>query len=142
VIGLEELAPPAWLTLPAELVAETLAVAAVEMKLIAELHEAFDLPVTGSTSQRGTALVRAWAERRGVSATTLVAGGGLSEVLGRGARNRIADLVSKRLMRRMGRNLATLAPFLIGAAAGAIVNRRATRALGEAVVADLSTRTR
>ena len=37
--------------------------------------------------------------------------------------------------RRLGRNLSTLAPLLIGAVAGAEVNRRATRDLGAAVVA-------
>jgi hypothetical protein len=34
----------------------------------------------------------------------------------------------------------TLAPFLTGAVAGAEVNRRATRSLGEAVVRDLAAR--
>jgi hypothetical protein len=141
VMGAEELAPPAWLTLPIELVVETLAVAAVEMKLIAELHEAFDLPVTGTPTERGAAIVRAWAERRGVTAMSVAAGGGLSEFLGRSTRDQLTKLLRRRLMRRMGRNVTTLAPFLIGAAAGAVVNRRATRALGDAVVRDLAART-
>src|SRR3954453_22612412 len=53
--GVEEMAPPAWLALPIELVVETVAVAAIEMKLIAELQEAFDQPVTGTAGERGMA---------------------------------------------------------------------------------------
>ena len=140
IMGAEELAPPAWVGIPVELVAETLAVAAVEMKLIAELHEVYGLPVGGTPGERGMAIVQAWAERRGVSAASIAAGGGLSEALGRGTRNEIVKLLRRRLLRRMGRNLSSLAPFLAGAAAGAEVNRRATRSLGEAVVRDLAAR--
>jgi hypothetical protein len=43
-------------------------------------------------------------------------------------------------MLRTARNTVSLAPFLAGAVAGAEVNRRATRALGEAVVRDLARR--
>ena len=86
------------------------------------------------------AIVRAWADRRGVTAATFAGGAGLSEVLGRGTRNEIVRLLRRRLFRRMGRNLSSLAPFLAGAAAGAEVNRRATRSLGHAVVRDLAGR--
>ena len=140
IMGAEELAPPAWVTLPIELAAETLAVAAIEMKLIAELHEAFGLPVPGSAGERGASIVRAWAERRGVTITKVAAGGGLSEVLSHGTRDQVMKLLRRRLLRRMGRNLTSLTPFLIGAAAGAEANRRATRSLGEAVVRDLAGR--
>jgi hypothetical protein len=136
----EELAPPAWVALPLELVVETLAVAAIEMKLVAELHEVYGHPVRGSASDRAFAIVKAWAERRGVSATTLAQGGGLADSLGRGARNEVVRRVRRRLLRRMGRNLWTWAPLLIGAVAGAEVNRRATGALGDAVVRDLAAR--
>src|SRR5437764_4307249 len=84
--GAEELSPPTWLALPVELVVETLAVAAVEMKLVAELHEVYGRPVPGRGSDRGLALARAWAERRGVTAETLVRGQGVGDLLGRGAR--------------------------------------------------------
>ena len=43
-------------------------------------------------------------------------------------------------MRRLGRNLSTLAPFLAGALAGAELNRRETKALGEALLRDLHKR--
>ncbi|MGI8776411.1 MAG: hypothetical protein ACR2LJ_03275 [Acidimicrobiales bacterium] len=138
VAGAEELAPPTWLALPAELVAETLAVVAVEMKLVAELQAAFGRPVTGSPAERGLAVAQAWAERRGVSTRDLVAAGGLAQALGRSSRREVARLLQRRLARRALRNLPTLAPFLVGAVAGAEVNRRATRSLGEAVVRDLT----
>jgi hypothetical protein len=138
LMGAEELAPPAWLSIPVELVAETLAVAAVEMKLVGELHEVYGHPLPGSPDHRGRALVGAWAERRGVTPATLASAGGLSEALGRGTRHEVVRLVRRRLFRRLGRNLSSLAPFLAGAAAGAEVNRRATRSLGQAIVRDLT----
>jgi hypothetical protein len=138
LMGAEELAPPAWVTIPFELVVETLAVAGIEMKLVAELHEVYDRPVTGSTGDRALALVRAWAERRGVTPAVLAASGGLGETLGRSTRNEVIRLARRRVLRRLGRNLTSLAPLLAGAVAGAEVNRRATRSLGEAVVRDLA----
>jgi hypothetical protein len=123
-----------------ELAVETLAVAAIELKLLAELHEVYGHPVVGSLSDRSIALVRAWAERRGVTTSNVARPGGVGEVLGRGARNEVVRLVRRRLLGRLGRNLSSLAPLLAGAAAGAEVNRRATRTLGEAVVRDLAAR--
>jgi hypothetical protein len=128
----EELAPPAWLALPLELVAETAGVAVVELKLVAELHEVYGRPVTGSLAERGTALVRAWAEQRGV--------GGADA--SRAVRDEVVRLARRRLVRRMGRNLTSFAPLLIGAAAGAAANQRATKAVGQAVAADLASRPR
>jgi hypothetical protein len=138
LVSAEEFSPPAWIAIPLELVVETLAVAAVEMKLVAELHEAYGRSVPGSASERSAAIVRAWAERRGVTPAVLTRRGGLSDALGRGTRNELVRLVRRRVVARMGRNLSTLAPLFIGAAAGAEVNPRATRALGEAVVRDLA----
>jgi hypothetical protein len=138
LMGAEELAPPAWVSLPLELVVETLAVALIEMKLIGELHAATGRPVGGTASERGMAIVRAWADRRGVTAATFAAGGGVSELLGRGTRKEVVKLVRRRLIRRMGKNLTSLAPLMAGAAAAATVNRRATRSLGEAVMRDLT----
>ena len=136
----EQFAPPAWLAMPLQLVAETLAVAAIEIKLVAELQEAYGSPVTGTASERAVALARAWAERRGVTTGALLRGRGVADSLGRSARNELIRLIRRRLVRRMGRNLASLAPLLIGAVAGAYVNRRATHDLGEAVARDLAGR--
>jgi uncharacterized protein (DUF697 family) len=138
LMGAEELAPPAWVTIPFELVIETLSVAAIEMKLVAELHEVYGRPVTGSAGDRALALVRAWAERRGVTPAVLAASGGLAETLGRSTRNEVIRLARRRMLRRLGRNLTSLAPLLAGAVAGAEVNRRGTKSLGEAVVRDLA----
>jgi hypothetical protein len=138
MISAEEMAPPSWVAIPLELVVETLVIAAIEIKLIAELHEVYATPVGGTAGERSVALARAWADRRGV--TTAALSGGLGEVVGRSTRREVARLLQRRLMLRTARNTVTLAPFLAGAVAGAEVNRRATRALGEAVVRDLAGR--
>ena len=138
VVSAEQLAPPAWVAIPLELVVETLAIAAIEMKMLAELHEVYGRPVAGNPSERAAAIVRAWAERRGVTPAVLAKPGGLSNVFGRGSRNELIRLVRRRMLARLGRNLSTLAPMFAGAVAGAEVNRRASRALGEAVVRDLA----
>lgn len=130
--------PPAWVTMPFELVVETVAVAVIELKLVAELHEVYGRPVEGTGAERTVTLVKAWAERRGVTAATLSSAGGVADALGRGTRNELVRLVRRRLVARLGRNLSSLAPLLAGAVAGAEVNRRATRSLGDAVVRDLA----
>jgi uncharacterized protein (DUF697 family) len=138
--GAEELAPPTWLALPAEIVVETLLVVAVEMKLVAELHEVYGRPVHGSLAVRGTAVARAWAEGRGVRTADLTSAGGVTQALGLSTRRELTRLLQRRLARRTLRNMSALAPFLAGAVAGAAINRRATRAVGEAVVRDLARR--
>ncbi len=77
---------------------------------------------------------RAWADRRGVTPAVLRGGApAAAEVLGFGARNEVIRLVRRRLVRRMTANMTSLAPVLVGAAAGAVINGRATRAFGESV---------
>jgi uncharacterized protein (DUF697 family) len=131
-------APPTWVAVPFELIVETVAVAVIELKLVGELHEVYGRPVTGSAAERTVSLVKAWAERRGVTAAVLGRKGGVADALGRGTRNELVRLVRRRLAARLGRNLSSLAPLLAGAVAGAEVNRRATRNLGESVVRDLA----
>jgi len=126
----EYLAPPTLLSSPIQLSAETVAVVAVEVKLLAELQEVYGQPVRGELGERAVAYLTAWSRSKGVAGSS---GRGLSAVLGAGARRQL----QRRLMRRLGRNLSTLGPLLTGAAAGAELNRRATLALGEAVRADL-----
>jgi hypothetical protein len=138
IAAAEDLSPPAWVVLPLELILETLAVAAIEMKLVAELHEVYGQPVPGHGTDRALTLARAWAERRGVTPQSLVMGGGLGEVLGRGTRNEIIRIVRRRMVRRTLRHTTSLIPFLIGAVAGAEVNRRLTTSLGGAVVRDVA----
>jgi len=136
--GAHQLAPPTWAAIPAELLVETLAVVAVEMKLVAELQEIYGMPVTGTPSQRSWAIVLAWAESRGITPAAVLRPGGLAQVLGRGSRRELAHMLQRRLARRAIRNMSALAPLMAGAVAGAELNRRATRALGEKVTRDLS----
>ncbi len=138
VMSAEQFAPPTWITMPFELVVQTVAVAIIELKLVGELHEVYGRPVQGNGTERTIALVKAWAERRGVTTATVTTRGGVADALGKGTRNELVRLVRRRLMSRLGRNLSSLAPLLAGAVAGAEVNRRATRGLGEAVVRDLA----
>jgi hypothetical protein len=137
-MSLEELLPPSWITIPFQLLAETAAIAAIEMKLIGELHEVYHRPVPGTAVPRGYALARAWAERRGVSGMALIDGApALGDVVSRTARKEIMRLVRRRAVRRTGANLAGLGPMLVGGAAGAAINRRSTAKLGETVIDEL-----
>src|SRR5215472_9102715 len=63
---------------PVELGVETLSLVAVELKLIAELHEVYGMPAPGNAGQRTLAYVVAWADRRGVRITS----GGLALAMG------------------------------------------------------------
>lgn len=129
-------APPAWVMFPAEIIGETLLIAAIEMKLVAELHEVYAMPITGSNSDRGLAILEAWAHRRGVRVEDLRSGG-VTDALGRGTRSSIVQAVRRKVMARAARNISTLAPLFVGAVAGAELNRRSTRDLGDALVRDL-----
>jgi hypothetical protein len=135
VASIEWVATPTLLSAPVLLAAETVAVVAIEIKLIGELHEVYSLPVPGNGAQRAAALVQAWAHRRGISPA--VPGGlGVAAVLGTAARKELRD----RLLRRFGRNLTTYGPLLTGAAVASYLNRRATLALGQQIRKDLSGR--
>jgi hypothetical protein len=120
---------PAW---PAEIAAETLVLVGIELKLIAELHEVFGAPAPGTTAERMTAYVAAWAHRRGVS----VMPGAPAVLLAAGSP--LARLLRRRLAARAGRSAFSVGPLLTGAVAGAMLNRRETRKLGEAIRRDLS----
>ncbi|MPZ27847.1 MAG: hypothetical protein GEV12_15915 [Micromonosporaceae bacterium] len=124
--------PPTLLTAPVLLCVETVAVVAIEIKLIGELYETYRVPVPGTRSQQAVTLLQAWARQRGVN--PLLPGAGVTVALGTAARKELVE----RLARRYVRNLPTLAPLLAGAAVAAILNRRGTRALGRQVRADLA----
>jgi hypothetical protein len=114
---------------PVEVVAETLVIVGIEIKLVAELHEAYGAPAPGKLSERMGAYVAAWAHRRGV----FMIEGGLLLAAG----SPLARLLRRRLIARVGRSAVSLGPLLTGAAAGAIFNRRETRKLGRDVQRDL-----
>ncbi|HYN97470.1 MAG TPA: hypothetical protein VES42_26840 [Pilimelia sp.] len=136
VAAVEWVAAPTLLSAPVLLAVETVAVVAVEMKLIGELHEVYGVPVSGGPAQRAVALIQSWSQQRGVN--PLVPGVGTAAVLGTAARKELRD----RLLRRSGRNLTTLGPLFTGAAVASYLNRRATRSVGEQVRTDLRRRTR
>src|SRR5215831_6538311 len=117
---------------PVELVTETLALIGIELKLIAELHEVYGMAPPGSTVDRATAYIGAWAHRRGV----LAAPGGLILVAG----SPLGRRLRLRLAGRAGRSAFSLGPLFTGAAAGAVLNSRETRRLGLDVRADLRRR--
>ncbi|GGQ57068.1 hypothetical protein [Couchioplanes azureus] len=131
VASLEWVVTPALLSAPVLLAAETVAVVAVELKLIGELHEVYGRPITGSAGHRAAALLQSWSGQRGVN--PLVPGVGVATVLGTAARKEL----QASLLRRFGRNLTTMGPLLTGAAVAGYLNRRATRNLGENLVKDL-----
>lgn len=122
--------PPAW---AAGMATEISGVAAIELKLVAELHEVYGQRPAGDLRTRSTAYLGAWASEHGVDAarpTTYrrVADSGLKRQL------------RKQLKRRVIRNVPNLLPFMVGATVGAVVNRRDTRRFAEHIRADLRTR--
>ncbi|MEV6116979.1 hypothetical protein AB0L59_31985 [Streptomyces sp. NPDC052109] len=119
--------PPA---MPTELAAEITGVAAIELKLIAELHEVYGVRPPGNLKTRSTAYLSSWSGERGIDmmkpATYDAALGG-----------RMKRELRQQIMKRMVRNLPNLMPFMVGAAVGAVLNRRDTRKLAERIRADL-----
>jgi hypothetical protein len=116
-------------TAPVELVVETMALVAIELKLIAELHEVYGRPAPGSTPQRMIAYVGSWAERRGVRITT----SGLALAMGSPLRRKL----ERRLLAKASKSALSLAPLFTGAAAGALIDHHETRRLGNLVREDL-----
>lgn len=116
-------------TAPVELVVETMALVAIELKLIAELHEVYGRPAPGSAPQRMIAYVGSWAERRGVRITS----GGLALAVGSPLRRKL----ERRLLAKASKSALALAPLFTGAAAGAMIDHHETRRLGNLVREDL-----
>src|SRR5688572_31353439 len=134
VAAVEWVATPTLLSAPVLLAAETVAVVAVEMKLIGELHEVYRRPIPGTGAQRAVALMQAWAHQRGVN--PLAPGRGIAAALSTAARKELRD----RLLKRLGRNVTSLGPLLTGAAVAGFLNRRATQSLGDQIRKDLGAR--
>jgi hypothetical protein len=117
---------------PAEIAAETLVMVGIEVKLVAELHEAYGTPAPGNFAERMSAYLAAWAHRRGV----FMIEGGLLLAAG----SPLARLLRRRLAARAGRSAFSLGPLLTGAAAGAMFNSRETKRLGRDIRRDLRRR--
>ncbi|SCG51992.1 hypothetical protein [Micromonospora halophytica] len=131
VAAVEWAVTPTLLSAPVLLAAETVAVVAVELKLVGELHEVYGAPLPTGGTPRTVALMQSWAGQRGIN--PMMPGVGVGAVLGTAARRELRDT----LLKRFGRNLTTLGPFLTGAAVASYLNRRATRTLGDQLRTDL-----
>lgn len=127
------LATPSLIAIPVELAAETLLVAAVELKLVAELHEIYDARPRGELGDRATAYLGSWTAQRGLS--------GEGQTVGLAARLAAAGTTAlrKRITGRLARNLGSFLPFLAGAVIGARTNSSGTRTLSKRLRADLAT---
>lgn len=136
IAGAEWTLPPALLSLPLQLLAETVAVVAIELKLVAELHEVYGRSPVGSPAAKTTAYLSAWARRRGIDPTA--ATGLAGDVISAAGKRQLRT----RLLRRTGSSGASVLPYFAGAFAGATLNSRATKRLGELVAADLVRRNR
>ena len=123
--------PPA---MTVEIASEVVGVAAVEVKLIAELYAVYGQPVPGNGARRTGAYLAVWAHRRGldlsVPASVAALTGGVE----------LRRQLRKRIFRSGLRSLPTLAPMMVGAAAGAVLNRRDTLKLAAEVRRDLRSR--
>lgn len=119
--------PPA---MPTELAAEITAVAAIELKLIAELHEVYGVRPPGNLTQRSTAYLSSWSGERGID---VVKPSTINAALGSQMKRELRQQIMKRTMR----NLPNLMPFMVGAAVGAVMNRRDTKHLAERIRKDL-----
>ncbi|WP_231626783.1 hypothetical protein [Streptomyces apocyni] len=119
--------PPA---MPAELAAEITGVAAIELKLIAELREVYGLRPEGTLAQRSTAYLTSWTHERGIDVAKTAS---IGAALGTHTKRELRQQVMKRTVR----NLPNLMPFLVGAVVGALMNRRDTKKLAERIRADL-----
>ncbi|MEU1937784.1 hypothetical protein ACH49O_38665 [Streptomyces coeruleorubidus] len=119
--------PPA---MPTELAAEITGVAAIELKLIAELHEVYGVRPPGNIKQRSTAYLHSWSGERGIDATK-------PSTLSTALNSRMKRDLRQRIMKRMVRSMPNLVPFMIGAAVGAAMNRSETRKLAVRIREDL-----
>jgi len=128
--------PAALLSAPVQIAAETVAVVAVELKLVAELHEVYGRTPPGTPGVRAAAYLSSWSRRRGID--PIATSGLMGEVVSSAAKRQLRT----RIIRRTGSSSATLLPFFAGAIAGATLNSKNTKRLGRLVAADLARRNR
>ncbi|MGW1915382.1 hypothetical protein ACWCQS_32810 [Streptomyces sp. NPDC002076] len=119
--------PPA---MPTELAAEITGVAAIELKLVAELHEVYGVRPPGNLKTRSTAYLSSWSGERGIDVMKPSTYDAALSV-------RMKRELRQQIMKRMVRDLPNLMPFMVGAAVGAVMNRRDTKKLAAHVRADL-----
>jgi hypothetical protein len=131
VASIQWAAPVTFVAIPAEIAAEAVATAMVEIRLIADLHTVHGLQLPADPRERAVALVQAWADQRGVRTADPAS---FHRALSGSGRRRVRH----RLMLRLMRNMGSFAPLLSGAVIGASLNRRETKALASALRQDLA----
>ncbi|MFI6659755.1 hypothetical protein ACIBL8_29960 [Streptomyces sp. NPDC050523] len=119
--------PPA---MPTEIAAEITGVAAIELKLIAELHEVYGVRPPGNLKQRSTAYLNSWSGERRIDVTK-------PATVTTALNSRGKQQLRQQIMKRTVRDLPNLMPFMVGAAVGAVMNRRDTRKLAGRIRKDL-----
>ncbi|MFF7971188.1 hypothetical protein [Streptomyces sp. NPDC007905] len=119
--------PPA---MPTELAAEITGVAAIELKLVAELHEVYGVRPPGNLKARSTAYLSSWSRERGINMTKPAT---VDAALGGQMKRELRQQITKRMVR----DLPNLMPFMLGAAVGAVMNRRDTKRLAARIRTDL-----
>ncbi|WP_406441865.1 hypothetical protein OHB14_22780 [Streptomyces sp. NBC_01613] len=119
--------PPA---MPTELAAEITGVAAIELKLIAELHEVYGVRPAGNLKQRSTAYLNSWSGERGIDVTK-------PSTVSSALNGHMKRELRQQIMKRTVRDLPNLMPFMVGAAVGAVMNRRDTKKLAARIRKDL-----
>lgn len=132
IAAAEWVATPSLIAVPVELAAETLLVAAVELKLVAELHEIYDARPAGELGDRAGAYLRSWTAQRGLR-TDGHASGLAAQLAAAGA-----TALRKRITGRLTRNLGSFLPFLAGVVIGGRTNFSSTRKLSSRLRADLA----
>ncbi|MDP8969054.1 MAG: hypothetical protein M3N52_00790 [Actinomycetota bacterium] len=121
-------------TVPAVLAAEAVLVAALELKLTAELHEVYGQALPGDTNaERIEGLLAAWATHQPADRRVRQPGD-LVSLLPESTKH----AVRAALRRRLRCSTATLLPFLVGGVAGGALNGRQTRRVGTDLRSKLS----
>jgi hypothetical protein len=131
VASIEWTAPPSLLAAPVQVAAETLAVIAIEVKLVAELHAVYGRSASGTPAMRMASYLGAWTRRRALD--RISPGEKVSGMVTGAARRELR----KRVVRRLGTNTASVVPMLAGAVAGASLNSRQTKRLAREITAGL-----
>ncbi|HVT63583.1 MAG TPA: hypothetical protein VHD81_00320 [Mycobacteriales bacterium] len=131
VASVEWTTPPALLAAPVQVAAETLAVIAIEVKLVAELHAAYGRPASGTPAMRMASYLGAWTRRRALD--RISPGEKVSGLVTGAARRELR----RRVVGRAGSSTASVLPLLAGAVAGASLNSRQTKKLGKQITAGL-----
>jgi hypothetical protein len=131
IVAAEELLPPSWPSIPGTLAIETAAVIAIELRCVGELHRVFGRVLPEDPAARGWLLIRAWLAERDVN---LDLDAGVAGLVTPALRRQI----TRRVLSRLGRGGTGVLPVGIGAAVAGTLNFKATRKLGERLIADLA----